>query len=511
MQKSVQALIISLYVGAFLFSWTATAKILCSKAHQESNPIRTPDRNGLILKVPAKILSEPVQWRHSTPIRPVLKGQGFLKTFEDSNEVYSLAGKKAIQVETYLIESERWLDPAELALPGSRHRVLKKMRFESEHVFIDVIDTEIRAGLPPQIFQKAKVLGIDIEGLLSQDLADLINNKDLKIRERLTSAHLLALKEGRDQHLKALREVLDFTFPLYRERRGWNENFIKDLDEKAAETLNSTRYIIVRRKLENGKTGPIIANMGLTRAPYGAVDFFNKSTGQWERHFGPFGSAYNLSFFPEADANTRDFTSPAFWDQGVPVVPTEVIFGTNSLSRPLVTDWPFLVDAEMALRMKKDWESHGLPTHMPGIDPDFNQPISFFTGQIIEPVKFGIAKESDLRGVAYVEVLREMFAAIFPGDLSPKLTRDGQVLMTYNDRDGVIMYRRMGFSVPDNVPKKSVDGIEWSPLLMTPEKLISEIIQKQGLTESQAKSFFDSLIWNFNPKTGFTKKENRNP
>jgi hypothetical protein len=156
--------------------------------------------------------------------------------------------------------------------------------------------------------------------------------------------------------------------------------------------------------------------------------------------------------------------------------------------------------------MVEDFAKRHIPFRRNGIDPDFTQPITFSTGQIIEPVKFGVAKEEDLRGVAYVEILKEMFAAVFPTDLNPKFTKDGQILMTYNDHDGTVMYRRMGFSVPGEVPKKIVDGIEWTPLLMTPEKLTSEIISKKGLTEEDAKSFFNSLTEIFNSQKSSHKR-----
>jgi hypothetical protein len=495
MEKTAHAILLlaSIWTGSLLSGIQANAANSCSQFLQDNTPLRTVDRNGLSLSIPTKTLTEPGQWQVSERIRAVPKGHGLKRSFQDSNDVYSLNGKKAIAVEAYLIESEDWIDQKDFALAYSQHRILKKARFESEHVFVDIVDTEIRWGLPPQVVSKAKALGLDVDALLGQNEANLFNHKDPKAADLLKSAQLSALQEGRVQHLSALKEILDFTFPLYRDRRGWNENFIKDLNEKAAQTLNSTRYIIVRKKLANGKEGPIIANMGLTRAPYGAIEFFNKATGRRERHFGPFGSAYELSFISEVDAGLRGYAPAKLWGQPVPAVPTEAIFGTGTLPRPLVADWPFLVDSTMASRMVEDFAKRHIPLSRNGIDPDFTQPVTFSTGQIIEPVKFGVAKEEDLRGVAYVEVLKEMFAAIFPTDLNPKFTKDGQILMTYNDHDGTVMYRRMGFSVPDEVPQKIVDGIEWTPLLMTPQKLITEIISKKGLTEEEAKSFFNSL------------------
>jgi hypothetical protein len=508
MEKTTHAILLlaSIWIGSFLSGSQANAANSCSQFLQDNTPLRTIDRNGLSLPIPAQIIAEPGQWQRSEPIRAIPKGHSLKRSFQDSNEVYSLNGKKAIAVETYLIESEEWTGQKDFALAYSQHRILKKARFESEHVFVDVIDTEIRWGLPPQIISKAKALGLDVEALPGQNEANLFNHQDPKAADLLKSAHLSALQEGRAQHLSALKEILDFTFPLYRDRRGWNEDFIKDLNEKAVQTLNSTRYIIVRKKLANGNVGPIIANLGLTRAPYGAIEFFNKATGRRERHFGPFGSAYDLSFISEAEESHRGYASAKLWDQPVPVVPTEAIFGTGSLPRPLVADWPFLVDTSMTSRIVEDFAKRKIPLSKNGIAPDFTKPVTFSTGQIIEPVKFGVAKEEDLRGVAYVEVLKEMFAAIFPTDLNSKFTKDGQILMTYNDHDGTVMYRRMGFSVPGEVPKKIVDGIEWTPLLMTPEKLITEIISKKGLTEEEAKSFFNSLTEIFNSKKGSYKK-----
>ena len=345
--------------------------------------LRSPERNGLHLKVPPRILDEASEWQPSSPIRPLRKGQGFHKSFADPTEVFSLAGKKAIQVETSLLESEVWIDTKELALPGSRHRVLVKARFESEHVFVDVIDTQIRTGLPRQILEQARSLNLDVEALLAKKTAELINTKDAKIESLLKTAQTNALREGRDHHLKALREILDFIFPLYRDRRGWNESFIEDLEDKAAETLNSTRYIVVRKKLEGNVAGPIVATMGLTKAPYGAVEFLNKATGNRERHFGPFGSAHQLTFIPEGYSDYKIFAPLALWDAPVPIVPTEVIFGTHTLPRPLVGDWPYLVDSQTALRIKADIERQGQAFRNDALDPDFTQPIRFFTGQII--------------------------------------------------------------------------------------------------------------------------------
>ncbi len=284
------------------------------------------------------------------------------------------------------------------------------------------------------------------------------------------------LNVGRQEQVKMLDEVFEFIAPLYEIRRKWSKEFIQGLYKKALASLDVTRYIIVRRKTADGSIGPIVAVLGLNRAPYGKLIQFNEATNEWGNHYLPGMSAF---------ANSFGYTLPAFHDQPffdefgsareIPRLGMEDYFGKNFwLPRPSIL--------EVAVRPSG--------AQLPGLGENrtTSHGLYFQTGQIYEPVKFGIAKDKDLRGLAYSEIILELFRSVFSDQRDPEFNSKAQFLYTYNDHSGAL-YKAVGFKDLNSGPTQSQDGLDWTLLGLSPESLLLKS-QDPGLLEERVSENF---------------------
>ena len=275
--------------------------------------------------------------------------------------------------------------------------------------------------------------------------------------------------------LTFVMEILEFIFPQYTERRGWSEEFVEKLYAEALKSLYHTKYVIVREKGLNGK---IIACMGLTRAPYGKVVYYNKLTQQWEERIGPFGKSFLADKFSinNLQAAKDHYQHPNWWQWPAPILSFEKnLDPSNRLPRPGILEEVVTADK---------FPSDAFTDYFVGQQVDVTKPIYFYRGQLLEPTKFGVAKNSDLRGVAYAEVLLQLFKAVFHEDedfgannsfQSADFALNGQALYTYNDRTGIPLYRSMGLETMTELGIQVIGGIKFTTLQMLPITMLKKL------------------------------------
>ncbi len=332
-------------------------------------------------------------------------------------------------------------------------RYLTKVTSESEKVFTEILDTEVT----------------------TEHLARNINTD--------------ALSKGRLKQREYLDEVMAFVFPLYAKRRGWGLEFIKKLYKKSFETADNTRYVIIREKTPDGKPGKILAVMGLNRVSYGKVKYFNKITQQWEESTGPFGATHS---FENNDVPTFNLDhllkygfmmmppSPTKWWE-----PTQVLGMESYLN--IQVPRPTLIEI-MSRPTNKPLESDSRI--------DFSKGVYFSSGQIYEPIRFGVAKKSDLRGIAYSTILIELFSSIFSTQRSPEMNLHGQYLYFYNTPEGVPLYRQMGAKPVSGFTPISRDGDEWTVLGLSPIDVLAKAKDPVFLASKASEEFAKQLLEN---------------
>lgn len=299
--------------------------------------------------------------------------------------------------------------------------------------------------------------------------------------KKLAKIESKILRAG-DLHQRTfLREIAEFIGPLYAERRGWDPEKIKTFIDNIYKTSDSTRYI----RIKDG-SGKIVAALGLTTVTYGKVRFFDKKQGRYVETMGPFGSAHLISKYG-VKMHPNQIPPPYYWHHEVEITPMEA--EGFLVPRPTVPEESSgLSPTEIHRRLQFDaslFES--------GFDIDFEKPIYFSLGRLIEPVKFGVEKNLGDRGVSNVEVLTQMLLAVFPNEYSPDFNLNGQMLVTYNTLEGVSMYRRLGFKEIEGVAPIISNGQTWYALAATPASVLEAIIKIKYMRSDEAQNILDSL------------------
>jgi hypothetical protein len=259
---------------------------------------------------------------------------------------------------------------------------------------------------------------------------------------------------GRRLQRKWLAEIMATVLPEYVTRRGWSLDFIKIMYKKALASADQTRYIVIRAKAATGHPGKIIATAGLTRAPYGVVKFFNRSSKKWEQRYGPFGLSY-AELFGRTDM--PETLSTALWDAPVPILGMEDYLKVE-LPRPWKIETVYGPTSEG--RFQSAFKP--APGHAdPGVDPDLSKPIYFGSGEIDEIVKFYIDPEIENRGAVYTEGIAALLQSLLPEHRPLEYTLNGQFLYTYNPREGVLNYFGQGYKRLTQFPSQERDQTEW--------------------------------------------------
>ncbi len=344
--------------------------------------------------------------------------------------------------------------PIQFVSHSNNYRYVTRSTYESNDLFTEVIDTRI--------------------GRDSQDLARRSN----VLYPSLEKKENYQISDGRLKQKQYLDEIMSFIFPLYAKRRGWTEEFIRKLYKKTFETADNTKYIVVREKTSDGKPGKILAAMGLTRAPYGKIKFFNKTTNKWEEDTGPFGSVHD--YFQEGKVNLAD--DPSKWQDPVYILAMEQYLGVH-LPRPSHIEY-----------IQRPTQDKNLFPRSP--IADYSKPIFGYTGQIYEPVRFGVAKKGDLRGQAYSAVIIEIFKAIFSSERSDFFNLNGQYLYTYNDPAGVSIYKAMGFKPVSSFGPVTIDNENWTVLGLSPTDVIAKAKDPAFLASKASEEFAKQLLEN---------------
>ncbi len=176
----------------------------------------------------------------------------------------------------------------------------------TDKLVVQIYDTEMGHDIPPELPKRIAASGGNWNPNALRAYQNWIrqfgepspeeiahNHPDV---EKARKAEAKLFQEGRAAQVKMLDEIFDFVGPLYKNKRKWSDEFVSGLYHKSLASLDNTRYILVRRRTPGGQAGPIVAMIGLTRAPYGKVTQFNTATGQWESFFRPALSAFASNF-----------------------------------------------------------------------------------------------------------------------------------------------------------------------------------------------------------------------
>lgn len=289
------------------------------------------------------------------------------------------------------------------------------------------------------------------------------------------------LTKGNKEKKAFLKEILDFIIPLYRERRGWNEDKIQDFIANAYKTLDSTRYIVIR-----DRKGKIRAALGLTLVEYGKVRFFDLNSNSIVELVGIYGTAQNTRHYPERRLQDR-MPIPVNWHSPVELLPAE----TEGFQIPHlgVLDHLDLSQKEINRRLQPFLRT----LELTGWRVDTTKPIQFFSGRKGEPVKFGVDKNLEDYGLSNVDVLTQMLNSVFPTELNRDFQLNGQFLATYNTPEGVRMYRRLGFQKVENSKQIEKDGTTWILLLASPQSVVEAISQIKYMKSDEAEEILRVL------------------
>ena len=379
------------------------------------------------------------------------------------------------------------------------YRALVHSVAATENLLIETFDTEFRSHLlltkevGPYLLNKGIIPSLESFNTLLTSERGVSEAYDL-VRRSLSPTEVQQLESellhnGRSVQKEKIDEILDFILPLYADRRGWSDSFIRDLRSKAYSSLNNTRYIVIRDR----SSKKIIATLGLTRSTYGKVKFFNKVTQAWEIHTGPFGTAYMIDHVGgNGSRSLRDSALkagiglPEDWSGHIGQLPMEEFFGKSiELPRPVIPEFFGNHDGHFQW-YARNWHLHQFP---PGINPDLTKEVYFYTGEIFEPTKFALVKSATSRQIAYAEIFRELFDAVFPVEKGDYFNVHAQYLYTYNDEPGIHLYRRMGFEVLPSDQPLIKDGTQWTLLGMSPTALAKRTLEVGVNAEDIARDF----------------------
>ena len=257
------------------------------------------------------------------------------------------------------------------------------------------------------------------------------------------------LRQAQNIQESWVNEIMEIIGHEYRNRRNWSPEFIESIREKAIRTMNRTKYIVIREKINGSEKGKIIATIGINKAFYGSAKFFNSKSNSWETSYGPFGPL----FVRENLILKENYASTEVWDKPIPMLNLEEYLGV-SVNRPTtVIETIFRGDrSSVNLDFTKNDEFFSAK----------NESIFLGMGIVYEPVRLYVAKDAPARGVAYEQLLLEFYKEVFNTGLTngEALTK-GQFFYTYNTREGVALYKKQGFKVLNDGNPITKDGHEW--------------------------------------------------
>lgn len=286
-------------------------------------------------------------------------------------------------------------------------------------------------------------------------------------------------QDGESIFKTKIEEILDFVLPLYTERRGWSDEMVQGLRLKAFATAESTKYIVVR----DNATNTILGVIGLTKAPFGKVIFKDQQSQKWVEVYGQFGQTFERSVI---------FPGIAYLDSPVPILPTEAYLPEAHLNRPSILEQryeDYYTEHDRLYPYYKGRHSHLWNTEF---RPAPGSPFYVSSGVILEPTKFAIAKNIENNGVTRAVLMKEIFSAIFDLHYVTDLNRNGTYLYTYNDSQGVLLYRRMGFHALTAEPIRK-DGTNWIILGMSPNDALRAIQTNKFGTDRISEEFSREL------------------
>ena len=282
---------------------------------------------------------------------------------------------------------------------------------------------------------------------------------------------------------KRMRDEWAEVFSVYSksvsERRGWGTDVTQALFEKALKKIFHTRLLVIR----NHETDEIVAILALQRASYGKVTYFDKMTNSWLERTGPFGATYALDHAAAMDRGR--FFDSSQWNKPTPLLGVEQHLGPGlELERPAVIDMVYLPDGQMPKFLNGSPMAH---------EVDISKPIYFSSGEVVEPAHLFVAEESQLRGIAFGELLHEIIDGLFPKGQSSRFRLQAQRLHTYNDRRGIILDHLWGFKPSANKPKIEKNGVGWTLLSVSASDLLKRFKNPKFLQDRVAREMLRHL------------------
>ncbi len=326
----------------------------------------------------------------------------------------------------------------------------------------------LRTDLPYHLWGKEKLLD-KILSLQGVDIGDQHRNEIVKSLNQ----------EALDAQKKILDPILDFVIALYKERRGWGQSKINTFRENGYKTRNNTRYsFLVDPKKPNSDAKSFrlfdeelypIGAIGVTKAAYGIVRFFCKKRQQFVELMGPFGTAYDMYHAGNISEDGK-IPPPAIWNAHVPITPVES--EGFPIVRPRVLDTQLMKKSdEFSLILSKDNY-----LRLNGYEIDLTKKVEFYMGALLEPVKFGVLKNLGDNGIVSLEMLTRLMTSTFPMEISPDFVNDGQMLVSYNSREGIRMYKKIGLEPEENMaPIADEEGELWYHNASRPSNMLNTL------------------------------------
>lgn len=300
------------------------------------------------------------------------------------------------------------------------------------------------------------------------------------------------VKSGQVEQKEVMSSLLAPVFKDYSRRRHFQEEYEQYVSQDSQQMQNLTRYNATFTKDQSGSAGPMMSIMGQMQATYGKIVFFNKKTNQWEEHTGPFGTAHmiNHDFFGLVP-DLVETPGKMLTHQPVEMIPVEKYYASENivLPRPAVPD----TSAQTLGRGNEFLEALWRKDYNDGIVPDFNQPILFYTGQIVELTKFWVNKEGEDPTALKREVLTNTTKSLFSEHIDDSFITEGTMIYTRGgELEKHLHGRGLGFKpLPIDVPTHN--GEPQYILGVTPKSLVETIHRQVTLTDAEALEILKSL------------------
>jgi hypothetical protein len=257
---------------------------------------------------------------------------------------------------------------------------------------------------------------------------------------------------GHERWLSTIRENVDFALSQY-PRRGWPEEYFKELRVVAEQYWKQSIYVTVRDSKGIAGTMRYISSRDPSGDANGtAVGMAPKNAvgGQWKRMVIP-------------DKDQR-------WYQPWGRPPVEKGLEVN-LERPV-------------------WFPRKHDPHQ-GEHPAFG---TMALGEVMEPGNYAARK--DLNAKALLEMTKHFIESVFPPQNSADYNMNGTILYSYADKEGKGLYLPMGFELVDENHPIDHAGRQWWVIRMNPEKMkawVDKLSRRSILEEKDIQELNDLL------------------